>query len=261
MLERLRLQEVEQIILTVPEGVDLAGTGLKYGEPVMIIDKPAASSLSFTTNAKNNLDAAYLSSSGLTKSLNLTINEGTVLYSVWSYLHGVNETKTESILRGSEWLTCNGSEYVELTTTTAPDEMVVYKETGEGLVMLIPGADKDYEVVINSQNHHYGLRLKEPVEGMRYFTTYKYKIEDVDVTTVKTIHNPAFATLDMYFTATDVNTDDKHTVCVHCDRVQVTMDLSLAINNSSKASFTPITIRSIPSEGKLNRDVATITVV
>ena len=49
MLERLRIQEVSEIILSVPEGVVIAGTDLSVGEPVMIIEKPALSQLTFNT--------------------------------------------------------------------------------------------------------------------------------------------------------------------------------------------------------------------
>ena len=46
MLERLRMQEVSQIIFSVPEGAIIAGTDLQVNEPVMIIEKPAMSASS-----------------------------------------------------------------------------------------------------------------------------------------------------------------------------------------------------------------------
>jgi hypothetical protein len=86
---------------------------------------------------------------------------------------------------------------------------------------------------------------------------------DVSVTKVKQIHNNVFGALDIYFKAVDIETEDEYTVCVHCDKVQVFMDLAISVNNNQKASFTPIRICSIPetTDGRINRDVATITVV
>ena len=83
------------------------------------------------------------------------------------------------------------------------------------------------------------------------------------VTKVKQIHNTVFGALDIYFKAVDIETEDEHVVCVHCDKVQIFMDLSISINNNQKASFTPIRICSIPdgSDKDINRNVATITVV
>jgi hypothetical protein len=70
--------------------------------------------------------------------------------------------------------------------------------------------------------------------------------------------------MDIYFQAVDMDTDEKHGVCIHCDKVQITTDLAIGVNNSGKASFTPIEVRSITqSSGSedFNKTVATITVV
>ena len=89
MLERLRMQEVSEIVLTVPEGAIIAGTNLTVGEPIMIIKDPSLSTLEFKTTAHSTTDAkGFISASGLTSKLDFTINEGSILYSVWSYIHG-----------------------------------------------------------------------------------------------------------------------------------------------------------------------------
>ena len=41
-------------------------------------------------------DKGFISASGLTTSLDFTINEGTVLYAVWSYIYGTSSTKTST---------------------------------------------------------------------------------------------------------------------------------------------------------------------
>ena len=110
MLERLRMQEVSQIIFSVPEGAVIAGTDLKFGEPVMIIDKPAMSKLTFISREKKAEDGrGFISASGQTQAIDFTINEGTILYSLWSYLHGLSEENTISRLRGTEWLEKKGA--------------------------------------------------------------------------------------------------------------------------------------------------------
>ena len=67
--------------------------------------------------------------------------------------------------------------------------------------------------------------------------------------------------MDIYIDAVDLKNDDKHTVYIHCDKVQVDTDMVLSINDVSKASFTPIRIKSIPGGSDFNKDVATMVVI
>ena len=81
---------------------------------------------------------------------------------------------------------------------------------------------------------------------------------------MKQIHNNIFAALDIYIDAVDKKNDDKYIVYIHCDKVQVDTDLIISVNNSQKASFTPIYINSVPEqdkEGSVNKDVATVMVI
>ena len=67
--------------------------------------------------------------------------------------------------------------------------------------------------------------------------------------------------MDIYIDAVDLKNDDKHMVYIHCDKVQVDTDMVLSINDSSKASFTPIRVKSIAEGGDLNKNIATIVVI
>lgn len=259
MLERLRMQEVSQIILSVPEGAVIAGTNLHEGEPVMIIEKPSTSQLNFATRGKTAEDGrGFISASGQTQSIDFTINEGSILYAVWSYLHGLNQENTDTILKGSEWLELNKKgNLIKLSTSTEPMNLILYKKNiDEGLSILIP--EQDYDIVV-SQGIYYIHFTKDTVGT--YFTVYDYTIKNIQQTLIKQIHNNIFCSMDIYFNAVDMNNDDKHVVCVHCDKVQVFSDLAISINNSSKASFTPIVIKSIPEGDELNKNIATITVI
>lgn len=261
MLERLRMQEVSQIIFSVPEGAVIAGTNLKFGEPVMIIDKPAMSKLTFISREKKAEDGrGFISASGQTQNIDFIINEGTVLYSLWSYLHGLNEENTISKLRGTEWLERKGA-YLKLTTENEPMDLILYSYLDNKLSLLKP--QEDYNIFLNTADNKYYIELINPdnMAADKYYTNYTYVISNVQKTTIKQIHNNVFCAMDIYFDAVDCNTDDKHTVCVHCDKVQIFSDLSIGINDSTKASFTPIQVRSIPAGGDLNKDIATITVV
>lgn len=263
MLERLRMQEVSQIILSVPEGAVIAGTNLKYGEPVMIIDKPATSQLTFATNGKRNEDQGFISKSTQTKQIDFTINDGAILYSVWSYLHGIAEEHVPSILRGTEYLETSGDEHNLLLLSAHEDVsmITVYKSIDGQLIKL--NREEDYTVYYVEDEQgikNYYVELSEATED-RFLVSYLYKINDVQVTKVKQLHNNIFCSMDIYFDAVDVNTDDKHVVCLHCDKVQVFTDLAIGINNSQKASFTPIEIHSIAQGNELNKDIATITVI
>lgn len=254
MLERLRIQEVSEIIFTVPEGAVIAGTGLSTGEPVMIIKNPGTSKLLFSTSAKKNEDRGFISTSGQTKSLDFTINEGAILYSVWSYLHGTTNTKQKATLKHTEWLT---PEEGKLTLSSKPLSLILYKKTEAELEKLF--YQRDYTIDIDNNT----IILNQP-ENFEYFAVYTYEVEDASITKVKQIHNNIFCAMDIYFQAVDMDTDEKHGVCIHCDKVQITMDLAIGINNSGKASFTPIEVHSIPQVSgteDFNKTIATITVV
>lgn len=258
MLERLRMQEVSEIVLTVPEGAIIAGTNLTVGEPIMIIKDPSLSALEFKTTTHANTDAkGFLSASGLTSKLDFTINEGSILYSVWSYIHGILNKKGTSTLRGTEWITANGTD-LDLQVESEPTNITLYELVDDVLVKRT--RVEDYEVYANGE--HFTIRLSQPSDN-KFFIVYSYTMTDVNVTTVKQIHNNIFGTLDIYFKAVDIETEEEHMVCVHCDKVQIFMDLAISVNNNQKASFTPIRICSIPESVNMgiNKDVATITVV
>ena len=262
MLERLRMQEVSEIVLTVPEGAVIAGTNLTVGEPIMIIKEPSLSILEFKNSTRNHEDAkGFLSATGVTSQLDFTINEGSILYSVWSYIHGVKNSHGKSTLRGTEWIQpeqiIDGTDF-NLKAESTPMNITLYELIDEVLVK--KNRQTDYEVYSNGE--HFTIRLSQPSNN-KFFIVYSYTIEDVNVTEVKQIHNNIFGALDIYFQAVDIETEEEHVVCVHCDKVQIFMDLAISINDSQKASFSPIRITSIPADTNesVNRNVATITVV
>jgi hypothetical protein len=114
--------------------------------------------------------------------------------------------------------------------------------------------DRDYTV-----NKNY-ITLAKENHWDYFYASYAYEVENVPVTTVKQIHNNIFCSMDIYMKATDIITDEKHSVCIHCDKVQIFTDFELYTNNSQSASFTPIEVRSV-SEGDFNKTVATIVVI
>lgn len=249
MLERLRLQEVEEIIFSVPKGMSVPGLGLQEGEPIMVIKEPGTSRLLFSTSTKQNRDKGFISASGLTTSLDFTINEGSVLYAVWSYIYGTSSTKTSTTLRGTEYLHRDGK---LITLSAIPKDLILYQNIDGRFVKLVQ--DKDYTI---DENY---ITLTQEDDWDYFYVSYSYKVKDVPVTTVKQIHNNIFCSMDIYMKATDVMTDEKHDVCVHCDKVQIFTDFILNTNNSQATSFTPIEVHSV-SEGDFNKTVATIVVI
>lgn len=249
MLERLRLQEVEEIIFSVPKGMSVPGLGLQEGEPIMVIKEPGTSRLLFSTSTKQNRDKGFISASGLTTSLDFTINEGSVLYAVWSYIYGTLNTKASTTLRGTEYLHSNGK---LITLSTTPKDVILYQNVNGSFIKLIP--NKDYTIDDNY------ITLTQENNWDYFYVSYSYEVENVPITTVKQIHNNIFCAIDIYMKATDVMTDEKHNVCIHCDKVQIFTDFELRTNNSQSASFTPIEVHSV-SEGDFNKIVATIVVI
>ena len=86
-------------------------------------------------------------------------------------------------------------------------------------------------------------------------------VDALTVSTIKQVHNNVFCAMDIYIDAVDLKNDDKHTVYIHCDKVQVDTDMILSINDSSKASFTPIRIKSVAQGEELNKDIAKVVVI
>ena len=256
------MQEVSEIVLTVPEGAVIAGTNLTVGEPIMIIKDPSLSVLEFKTTAQTNADAkGFLSASGLTSKLDFTINEGSILYSVWSYIHGTLEQKGTSTLKGTEWILPDkimGTDFY-LSAESEPRNVTLYELVDGVLQKRTRG--QDYEIYADEDR--FLIRLSYQPNFHKFFVVYSYTMTDVNITTVKQIHNNVFGALDIYFKAVDIETEEEHTVCVHCDKVQIFMDLAISVNDHQKASFTPIKICSIPEsvDKGINKDIATITVV
>lgn len=249
MLERLRLQEVEEIVFSVPKGMTVPGLGLQEGEPIMVIKEPGTSRLSFSSSTKQNRDKGFLSASGLTTSLDFTINEGSVLYAVWSYIYGTLNTKASTVLRGTEYLV---RENKKLTLSTTPKDLILYHDVDGKFIKLKPQQDYTIEGMDITLTHDNG--------SDSFYASYSYEIENVPMTTVKQIHNNIFCGMDIYMTATNIMNDEKCTVCIHCDKVQIFTDFVLNTNNSQSASFTPIEVHSV-SEGDFNKTVATIVVI
>lgn len=263
MLETLRMQEVSQIILSLPDGAVIRGKQCLTGEPVMIINNPSLSNLVFTSKPVAANDAkGHIGTAGITNQLDFIINEGSILYALWNYIYGVINVENDSfIIKGNEYITANAQGYAALGAKpildTGHHNFYLYQVQDNQNILL---SNDEYEFSVTTEGQWY-VHILNAIEGDTYFVTYDYLVDAASVTTIKQIHNNIFATLDIYIDAVDLKNDDKHTVIIHCDKVQVDTNMVLSINDSSKASFTPIRIKSIPEGGDVNKNVATIVVV
>lgn len=278
MLEQLRMQEVSQIILSKPEGAiikanadkDKQHLGPEYGdfevgEPVMIINNPSLSNLSFTSRPVSAVDGqGHIGTAGLTNQIDFTINEGSILFALWSYIYGFNTKPEEEIkIKGNEYLVSDANGYIKLTAepqrTPGIDKIYLYKVDDNKNILL---KNDEYEFCVSdTEPRQWYAHIFNAKEGENYFITYNYKVKATSVSNLKQIHNNIFCTMDIYIDAVDLKNDDKHTVYIHCDKVQVDTNMVLSINDSSKASFTPIRIKSIPTGEDLNKEIATIVVI
>lgn len=264
MLETLRMQEVSQIVLSMPEGAIIKGKDCFVGEPIMIINNPSLSNLTFTSTPVTAADAqGHIGTAGITNQLDFVINEGSILYALWNYVYGVAEEDTHNtIIRGNEYLIVDNQGYAILGAKPILDtnqhSFYLYKVEDNQNILI---ENSKYEFCTTEEGDIWLVHIFDYNEGDNYFATYDYTIEAVTVTHIKQIHNNIFATMDIYIDAVDLKNDDKHTVVIHCDKVQVDTNMVLSINDSSKASFTPIRIKSIPGGDEFNKDVATVVVI
>ena len=277
MLEQLRMQEVSQIILSKPEGavirqnrINPQQKGVEYGdfevgEPVMIINNPSLSNLSFVSRPVVANDAqGHIGTAGITNHIDFVVNEGSVLYALWGYIYGLNEEEPGlTKIRGNEYLQIDEQGYAKLSAkpemSPGNDKFYVYKVDDNANVLL---SNDEYEICVSdTEPRQWYLHILAGNEGEQYFVTYNYLIEAATITKVKQVHNNVFCAMDIYIDAVDLKNDDKHTVYIHCDKVQVDTDLMLSVNNSGKASFTPIHIKSVATGEELNKDIATVVVI
>ena len=265
MLEQLRMQEVSSVVLSMPKGAIIPGKDYYEGEPIMIIKNPSLSSLSFVSRGiDSNSAKGHLGESGITTNLDFTINDGAVLFALWSYLYGTIEDENPSakVVRGTEYVTpTNG--IIWLKELPKEDSILYFYEAKDNEKIRIHATDFDFVHSVDEETGEIkcGLDYKNVEEDGVYLVSYEYYIQPLNITTVKQIHNNIFCSIDIYIDAVDLLNDDKHQVCIHCDKVQIDTNMVLSINNSESASFTPIHIRSIPEGNELNKDVAIITVV
>lgn len=277
MLEQLRMQEVSQIILSKPEGAVIRQNrtnpqekGVEYGdfevgEPVMIINNPSLSNLSFLSRPVVAQDAqGHIGTAGITNNIDFVINEGSVLYALWAYIYGLNDEEAGSIkIRGNEYLQTDNEGYVKLSAKPemdpGNDRIYLYKVEDNKNILL---SNEEYEFCVSdTEPRQWYVHIFDASEEDKYFITYNYFIEATTVTKVKQVHNNVFCAMDVYIDAVDLKNDDKHIVYIHCDKVQVDTDMVLSVNDSSKASFTPIRIKSVPTGEELNKDIATVVVI
>lgn len=265
MIEQLRMQEVSQIILSMPEGAIIKNKHFEVGEPVMVINNPALSNLSFVSKPVGVNDAqGHVGTAGITNHIDFVINEGSVLYALWSYIYGFNDKEPgETKIKGNEYLMADANGRITLSAkpelNPGIDRFYVYK-VEDNQNILISHEDYDFEMT-DEEDPKYMVYLYDAKEGDNYFVTYTYKVDATAISHIKQIHNNIFCAMDIYIDAVDLKNDEKHMVYIHCDKVQVDTDMVLSINDSTKASFTPIRIKSIADGEHLNKDIATVVVI
>lgn len=261
MLEQLTMQEVSQIILSVPEGAQIPGKRTYYvGEPIMIIKNPGLSNLSFMSKPVKAQDGrGFIGQAGITNEVKFTINEGSILYGLWSYIYGEEQNTSAQLLQGVEYVTpeIDGKIYL----STLPKTIFFYKIEDNEAIVIDP---EDYEVQYDDAAGRYYINYTYLEETANYMVSYTYQVVPDYITKMKQVHNNVFAAMDIYIDAVDKKNDDKYIVYIHCDKVQVDTDLIISVNNSQKASFTPIYINSVPEkdeDGSVNKDIATVMVI
>jgi hypothetical protein len=116
MLETLRMQEVSQVVLSMPEGAIIPGKDSFVGEPIMIINNPSLSNLTFTSRPVAATDGqGHIGTAGITNQLDFVINEGSILYALWNYIYGIAEEDThKTIIKGNEYLSVDNNGYAFL---------------------------------------------------------------------------------------------------------------------------------------------------
>ena len=265
MIEQLRMQEVSQIILSMPEGAVIKNKHFEVGEPVMVINNPSLSNLSFVSRPVGVNDGqGHVGTAGITNNIDFVINEGSILYALWSYIYGFNnEEPGATKIKGNEYLTADKDGKIILSAKPelkpGIDRFYLYVCKNNVNTLL---SNQSYAFEVDANDEVTGVvQIDNAKEGDTFFVTYTYTIDATTVTKIKQIHNNIFCAMDIYIDAVDLKNDDKHTVYIHCDKVQVDTDMVLSINDSSKASFTPIRIKSIAEGGELNKDVATVVVI
>lgn len=262
MLETLRMQEVSQVVLSMIEGAIIPGKPSLVGEPILIINNPSLSNLIFTAKSIAANDAqGHIGTAGITNSLDFTINDGSILYALWNYIYGIAEREQgNTIISGNEHLVANKQGYIILNAKPILEDQNFYLYKVEDNQNILLKHD-EYEFSVTEDGEQWLVHIFDAQEYDEFLAVYSYQVTPITVSHIKQIHNNIFASIDIYIDAVDLKNDDKHTVIVHCDKVQVDTNMVISVNNSTKASFTPIHIKSVPEGDEFNKDVATVVVI
>jgi len=257
MIEKLRMQEVSEIIFSVPKGANIKGLNYQAGEAVMVINNPNTSQLSFLGSTQTASDGkGLLGFSNITNTIDFQINEGSILFALWSYLQGSVQKDYEMFVKKASYETAQ-NRYIALVGE--PRGMYVYETNEDGSKTMIPS--DEYEVIYDTVTETYFVKLASDRDGDSFFLSYNYGVETESTSFIKQIQNNIICDMDIYINAVDLSTEDKKVVYIHCDKVQLDMDLAISLNSSNKASFTPIRVLSIADGNEFNKNIATISVL
>lgn len=255
MFERLRMQEVKKIVFSVPEGGAIGERlGLQTGDPIMIINKPNTSDLTFISRTKfNESGKGFVNLTGSTSTIDFTINDGSVLFTLWSYLHGRVIRDSIAPVPIVEELTSENDTLVLSNVPVTTKKAVALYKIENGILQYIN--KDDFNITDNI------IYLNFKTNGENFTAVYDYQATASMVSFIQQLHNSILCAVDIFIDAIDLTTGDKHMVYVRIDRAQLDTDLKLFLNDSAKASFTPIKIYAVPEGSSGNRSMATIVVV
>lgn len=252
MIDKIRFQEIENVILKAPMDMTINGKCYKKGQPVMIINKPSLSVLEAHGEEKQVSSRGYEGSNSTLDYVNFNIVDGYISLGLWNAIFGDVKLNTETLVTKRVGVDLINED--KITLPDVPKDLFLY------LINVDTGAQ---ELVSSSQ---YTINGKDIILSTSItrsmIIVYTTNINAMEISTAKQIGSNLVLELEIMGTAYDPISGDKFNISIQCPKVNVSVDLNIGFNAQERVSFTPIHCKCTPSLAKngINKSIFDIVV-
>lgn len=236
MIDKIRFQEMESVILKAPIDMVINGKCYKKGQPIMIINKPALSVLEAHGNEKQASARGYEGSNTILDYVNFDIVDGYISLGLWNAIFGEVKQNIETIITK------------RVSTTLTNEDTIVLPDTPNTLFLYLVNNDTGVQELVSPSQYTISGRTITLLSSITrtVVIVYTTNIMAIEISTAKQVGNNLILELEMMGTAYDPISGEKFYVSIQCSKVNVSVDLSIGFNAQEKVSFTPIHCKCIP---------------
>jgi hypothetical protein len=246
MLERIRFQNIDMIVLKARDKYQIGERCYQKGQPILIIDNPAISSFNVY---KNDSEPQSRGAEALTSVINrveFEIVDGQIHYELWNSMF--SEKVSSNIIQKFKRKNLKLESIDEIDFEEEIKGMFIYKAGLNGSDTTMVGVD---EYLIDDSK----VIFQFPITGDYWFLYYVEK-EVSDIRRVKQVSDNMIASLEVQGEALDMATGEKRRIILIFPKVSVNVDLGIRFGADS-ADFTAIKCVAMPelSASGISKDI------